>query len=782
MLRNYIKVAFRNLRRNKLYASLNILGLSIGLGSFFIIYLFLQNELAYDQFHEKKDRIYRVVKTTHSDFGVEKEANMAYAFSPTFVESIPGVEDFSRVYSRSIEFTFVEGKENEFAEATVSVDRNFLNFFSLDFIHGSSATVFKEPNAMLISESTALKYYGTTNVLGKTVGYYTTDNYIIEGVFRDLPQSSSIKVDAVVLNERMYAYKGDGIWNVTLRGLGAYLLLNENVEVKSVEDKLTKLYVESNEWGLGKKLILQPLSDIHYSLDVRDNITEKTDRQYVSIFAFVAVFILACSVFNYISLAVSQSIERTKEIGVRKVTGASKLQLGKQFILESLLHVFISFVITMILVELLIPQLEGLIERDLGISVLAQPILLVKGIVFSLVIAIVCSLYPAYLSTRLKVVSVFKNSKGSFSSQRLIGIIGVFQIFVFVVLICVSVTANRQMRFMRNENLGFDKDHQLVLENMPWSTREVHKSELLKLPGVLSVSSGSQLPNDVTSSMGFPELDFQFSLFEIDHDFIETMGITLLSGRDFVFEDTDSAKLVMINATAAKNLGYDEVTAVGKTMGSGSSTHTIIGVVSDFHFASKKQLIEPVIFKQVIQGSPSNQFLVKLDGVNWAAATKNVLKYYEEIPNLYKYSYFFFEDSIDAQYKQENVMITMLNTFTVIAALVAFIGLFGIAGYSVKRRLKEMGIRKVLGAGFMSIQKTLNVSSVWKLLIAVVIAVPVVVYWMDNWLSSFAYRIEMPVFLIFGAIAVASVVIFITVSIHSIKAYLINPVEILKDE
>ena len=427
MLRNYIKVAFRNLRRNKLYASLNILGLSIGLGSFFIIYLFLQNELAYDQFHEKKDRIYRVVKTTESDFGVEKEANMAYAFSPSFVESIPGVEDFSRIYSRSIQFTFVEGKENEFAEATVSVDRDFLNFFSLDFIHGSSATVFKEPNAMLISESTALKYYGTTDVLGKTVGYYTTDNYIIEGVFRNLPKSTSIKVDAVVLNERMYAYKGEGNWNVRLNGLSTYLVLKDNVEVKSVEDKLTKLYVESNKWGLGKKLILQPLSEIHYSLDVRDNVTEKTDRQYISIFAFVAVFILACSVFNYISLAISQSIERAKEIGVRKVTGASKLQLGKQFILESLLHVFISFVIAMILIELLIPQLEGLIERDLGISVLAQPILLVKGIVFSLVIAIVCSLYPTYLSTRLKVVSVFKNGKGSFSSQRRSALLAFFK-------------------------------------------------------------------------------------------------------------------------------------------------------------------------------------------------------------------------------------------------------------------------------------------------------------------------------------------------------------------
>ncbi|WP_323755970.1 ABC transporter permease [Roseivirga sp.] len=779
MLRNYIKVAFRNLRRNKLYAGLNILGLSIGLGSFFIIYLFLQNELAYDQFHEKKDRVYRVVQTIESDFGVEKEANMSYAFSPEFVESIPGIEAFSRVIQKPVPLSFNEGSEGESGIGALIVDPEFLDFFTLDYIYGTNETVLKSPNSVLISESTAMRFYGTSDALGQVINYNKV-NYVVDGVFHDLPNSSSIKGDVIMLNEIIHARYGQGSWSWNV-GAQCYLLLEEGTNISDLKEKLTQHYTSNNKWAKGKKLTLQPITDVHYSLDVRDKVFEKTDRQYVSIFAYVAIFILVSSVFNYISLAVSQSIVRAKEIGVRKVTGASKLELGKQFILESLLHVFISFVIAMILVELLIPQLEGLIERDLGISVLAQPVLLVKGIVFSMVNAIVCSFYPTYLSTRLKVVNVFKNGKGSFSSQRLIGTIGVFQIVVFVVLICVSVTANRQMRFMRNENLGFDKDHQLVLEYIPWRTREVYKNELLKLPGVKSVSSGSQLPNDVVSSTGFYGSDVKFSFFEIDHDYIQTMGMDLLSGRNFVIEDLDSSRLIMINATAAKKLGYDEVTAVGKTVGSASSPFTIIGVVSDFHFASKKELIEPVVFRQYTEGS-NNQFLVKLDDANWASTSKRVLDVYNKIPNLSRSSFFFFEDRIDAQYKQENVMITMLNTFTVIAALVAFIGLFGIAGYSVKRRLKEMGIRKVLGAGFLSIQKTLNVSSVWKLLIAVAIAVPVVLYWMDNWLSSFAYRIEMPVFLIFGAIAVASIVIFLTVSIHSIKAYLINPVEILKDE
>ncbi|MFT7270415.1 MAG: putative ABC transport system permease protein, partial [Roseivirga sp.] len=249
-------------------------------------------------------------------------------------------------------------------------------------------------------------------------------------------------------------------------------------------------------------------------------------------------------------------------------------------------------------------------------------------------------------------------------------------------------------------------------------------------------------------------------------------------GRGFLPEDSDSSNVIIINATAAEKLGFG-VNAVGKTIKQDVDL-TIIGVVNDFHFVSKKELVEATLFKPL--GAYSGVLVLKLDKENMVSVVESVKSKYSELTSGDEANFFFLEDQINDQYKQENVMITMLNTFTVIAALVAFIGLFGIAGYSAKRRLKEMGIRKVLGAGFFNIQKVLNVSSVWKLLIAVAIAVPVVVYWMDNWLSSFAYRIEMPVFLIFGAIGVASLLIFITVSIHSIKAYLINPVEILKDE
>ena len=781
MIKNYLKTAIRNIRRNKLYAGLNILGLSIGLGSFFIIYLFLQNELAYDQFHEKKDRIYRVIQSYENDFGTEKQASFSDAFSPKLVESVPGIEAFSRVLSTSFGFVLNKEEKDKSNTATILVDRGFLDIFSIEIINGSTNNPLESPNAMLISESAAIKNYGTIDVIGKEVDYYERDTYLISAVFKDLPNSSSIKADAIALYEKMYAYKGDGNWNITSTSLQAFLLLNANTAFSDVEGKLTNLYVKENPWGAEKTLSLQPLSDVHYSLDVRDTVTEKTDRQYVTIFYLVSFFILACSVVNYISLAVSQSVERGKEIGVRKVAGARKSELYSQFMIESIIHVSTSFILSMIMVELLIPQLEVLVERDLGISTLNQPTLVLKGAVFSIFLAIICSLYPAFLSTRLRVISIFKHANQALSPQRLIGVISLFQVAVFIVLICVSATANRQMHFMRNENLGFNKDHQLVLENMPWTTRQAEKNELLKIPGVNAVSAGGQLPNEVTASMSFSGHDFKFRFFEIERDYFKTLEIDFLAGRNFLPEDPDSVNLIVINATGAKKLGYDPESAVGKTLGSGRSAHKIVGVVNDFHFASKKEVIEPALFKRFVEGS-NGEFLVNIEGVNWPETAQAVLDYYHNIPDVYQYSYFFLEDRIDAQYKQENVMITMLNTFTVVAAVVAFIGLFGITGYSVKRRMKEMGIRKVLGAGFITIQRILNTSSFYKFLVAKLIAIPIVFYWMNSWLNSFAYRIEMPIILILVALASAFVIILLTISIHSIKAYRVNPVDILKDE
>lgn len=775
MLRNYLKVALRNIRKNKLYASLNITGLAIGLGSFFIIYLFLRNELSYDQFHEKGERIYRVVLSLENETGTEKNGGLTYALAPVAAEKIPEIESFSRVETRPKRI-LVRGIQDSIDQVgSIAVDTGFLDFFDLNFVSGDKASALSSPNSILISESKAMRYYGIIDVLGKVIKVGKVD-LSVTGVFQDLPNTSSIKGDVIVPTATINAYRGAGQWNSSF-GTQTYFLLRQQIRITEVEDKLNEIFKE-NAISDGRELSLQALADVHFSLDVSGPVYEKTDRQYIFIFTLVAVFILVCAVFNYVSLALSQSIERTKEIGVRKVTGATNRELYAQFILESVIHVFLSFVLAIILVEFLLPQLEKLIERELDISVLKQPFLMLKAFLFSIAVAFLSSLYPAYLSTQLRVIQIFKKGKGSFSARRLIGVVSVLQIMVFVVLICVSVTANRQMQFMRNENLGFDKEHQMILRNIPYQKGAALKNALLGIPGVESVSNTSSVPNRVMGWGKFSDYDFRFHYFDIDEDYIKTLGMTLLEGRNFKTEDSDSANVIMLNATGASKLGFNRG-AVGKTVKINNRDKRIVGVVNDFHFASKKERVEAALFQPARE---YQLFVVKLSSKKMTSTIGEIKKVYKQLAEGKEAAFSFLEDQIDAQYRQEKVMITMINTFVLLAAIVSFIGLFGIAGYSIKRRMKEIGIRKVLGANFMTIQTTLTRASVMRLVLAILISVPLIVYWMEGWLSSFAYRIALPTGLIVAALIIASTVILLTALFHSIKVYLINPVEILKDE
>ena len=420
----------------------------------------------------------------------------------------------------------------------LAVDFGFIDFFDLDFVTGSKSSSFNTPSSVLISERKALRYFGSIDVLGKVI-QIRGKNLSIDGVFKDLPNTTSLKADVIApLLTVARGLNAITFWGANLSHQ-TYFLLDENASVTDVEGKLNRLY-QDNRKDEDEVLSLEPLTNVHYSLNTIDTVPEKTDRQYVYIFSIVAGFVLICAIFNYVSLALSQSIERAKEIGIRKVTGARKSQLYRQFILESLIHVFFSFILGIILVEFLMPLLENLIERKISDGLFSQPLLLLKGFVFSIIVALVCSVYPAYLSTRVKVVSVLKSSSNSFSSKRFIGVISVIQIVVFIVLVCVAFTANRQMYFMRNENLGFDIENQLVIDQLTRDVRSksvLMKNEMLKIPGVISASYASDIPGDHNGAFGDGNYDFIFNQFSGDLDYFKTMGMSLLEGRNYLPED-----------------------------------------------------------------------------------------------------------------------------------------------------------------------------------------------------------------------------------------------------
>jgi len=784
MLKNYLKVIFRNIKNNKLYASLNIVGLAVGLASFFVIVLFINNELAYDKFHEKKDRIYRALDVREMDTGEEKGAGLTAMLGSVATEEIPEIEAFTRLENRA-KAILVKGVQDSVDRVnSAAVDEGFFTMFDVEIVAGGQDLVFQNPNALFISVSKAERYFGDIqSAIGKPIKVGRAD-MIVQSVFKDWPTTSSIKADVIGLITTINSWRGErgfNQWNASY-GDQTYFLLANGVSVDAVQTKVAAVF-EKNAMSDQRRVALQSLTDIHFSLDVRGPVTEKTDSQYIFIFTLVAIFVLVCSVFNYVSLSLSQSLERTKEIGVRRVVGARRSSLYGQFMAESLIHVLISFILAIVLVELLLPELENLLGRSLGNGVISEPTLVIQGLAFSILVAVLCSLYPAYLSTKLKVVKIFRSGSGSFSQKRFISALSILQIAVFVVLICVAFTANKQMHFMREENLGFDKQAQLVINRFSReiTTKKVSlKNDLLRLPGVESATYATSIPSRTMGTSTFGDYDFRWNNFDIDEHYFETLGMTLLEGRNFLPEDSDSSKLVIINATAVAKLGFKDG-AVGKTIERNpGETLRIIGVVDDFHFVSKKEPIEATLFEKITEYSAV--LVLKLNESSLTTTVDDVKDVYRQISGGDEVNYFFLEDQINSQYAQENVMIKMINTFMLIAAAVAFIGLFGIAGYSTKRRVKEMGIRKVLGAGFIAIQTTLNRSSLGRLLLAIVISVPVVVYWMEGWLSSFAYRIDMPYAIIVMATLIASAVMFLTVSFHSVRTYFVNPVDVLKDE
>lgn len=779
MLKNYLVVALRKIKRNKLYASLNILGLAVGLASFFVIYLFVQNELSYDGFHEKSDRIYRVLEKDPYSPETKFNAGLNAALAKEAASTLPDIEGVSRVETWSKQALVSGIKDSMQVFTGYSVDEDFDEIFDIEYVRGDKSTSFKSPKSLIISEKLSERLF-QGDAIGRVFKVGST-NYTVDGVYKDFPKNSSFMADALFPFETAMQWRKESFtsWNSSYFDQ-TFFLLKEGTNIDAFEEKLNALYLSHYEEG-DREVKLQSLSDVHFSIGLNDSLGQKTDRQYIYIFSAVALFILVCSFMNYISLSIAQSFERAKEIGVRKVLGANKKSIYRQFLAESILVMSTACILAIVLVEVFIPSFETIISRELATSVKSswQVWLQVFGLVA--VTTLLSTSYPAFMASKSKVAELLKNGSLKHTRQVFIEAFTVVQVVVFMILISVTFVFNRQMHFMQNENLGFDKENQIYIS--PFRTklpefREVLTNEFLKIPNVEAATSASSIPSRVMGSSRFKGYDFDVFNFNIDENYLDAMGMELIDGRNFVSTDRDSSNIILLNQAAADAIGFGNE-AVGKIFDVGGIQLRVVGVVSDFHFMSKMEPIKPVMFKLI---RPNEGLLmIKLSGDDMLGTINNVKAKYAQITGE-EMNLLFLEDQIASQYQQEKVMITMINVFTVLAAVVAFLGLFGIAGYSVKKRIKEMGIRKVLGADFISIQKTLNISNIKKLTLAVLIAVPLIIYWVNNWLASFAYQIDLPVELIAIALVLAFLVIISTVLVHSIRAYFINPVEVLKDE
>ncbi|WP_028297218.1 ABC transporter permease [Olivibacter sitiensis] len=788
MLKNYIKIAWRNLVHNSFFSAINILGMSVGIATVILIGLYLHSELTFDDFQKNGKHIYRagfsLVKNNEPGMS---SAPFIAAFGPAAKETFPEIQRFCRIAADNKAYA-TSGEISLKLDNINYVDSSFFQLFSFPLLAGNAQTALQNPYSLVLTETTARKLFNDIDVIGKTIQLDGKDNYLITGIAKDAPENSSIQYDALASLSTRYTdsthyFMG---WNGGNQ-YETYFQLAKGVSPIALERKFVdfmwdKINADYAAFGMRIDVSLQALPDIH--LLHSDNATTLRTNLYV--FALVTVLILVISCFNYINLSTALASTRFKEIGVRKVLGARRLQLIWQFLGESTLFSTISLLLAFFLVIAIMPIYNSFWERQLSIASFGW----FNTILLSMAIVLIVGLGAgAYLSFYLSSLNVIKTMKGAVLKVQQ-GAFGkallVFQFAVATLLIGCTLIINLQLRYAKDKPIGFDRHNLLVF---PLSGEDVRtKAEILRqqaeqLQGVQQVSLVSEVPYDGITSNGFiPEGSEQPSMFhqwDVDHRVLQTMDMQLVAGTFFSPDKPSDAEGYVINETLAKTLGWRD--PIGKTI-SRDGNHRVIGVVKDFHFASLHDKIAPLIITNRPWQGTFSYMVVRYESGNPSLVLSQVEKVWKDVFSEAAFDFWFMDNVYDYLYKDEQRFQRLFSFFSMLSIILSVSGAFGLLAIAIRSRTKEIGIRKVLGASVSGIVGLLSKDFMKLVLIAVVIASPIAWWTMNRWLEDFAYRIEIQWWM-FGLAGLAAVVIaLITVSWQAIKAALANPVESLRDE
>jgi len=794
MLKNYFIVAFRSLMRRKGFSIINIMGLAVGMASCFLIFLYVSFEMSYDKFNTKSARIYRVVTDVNTPSGSDKLAITTAPIAIYAKKDFPEVEEAVRISGDEI---LVRKGDVKFQEKnTIFADSTLFSVFDFPLVSGDKNTVLKEPMSVIISQTTARKYFGYANPMGQQVQLTgAAINAKITGVMKDIPSNSQIKADMIV---SISSYKqvygnptADNEW--TNHSFYTYLLLKPQSDAKVLEAKFPAFMelhhgVEAKKLQMQDYLSLEPLRDVY--LRSKRGGFETGSISNVRIFSVIAVFILLIACFNFINLTTARSAERAKEVGVRKVVGAGKFQLAKQFILESVVICLFAFLLAVFLCLFLLPLFNQLAGKTISTGIMNRPMDVLGLLLLSIGIGLLAGFYPALVLAAFKPASVLKGrfvtgNKGLLLRKSLV----VFQFTISIALIVATIVVYNQLSYMREQDLGFNKDQTIVINTNSDKNKDAFKQSLSSLPGVTSTSFSSSVPGgwhtSAYSEMQNKKGEIQktnLDLFFVDFNYVNQYQLKLVAGRSFDKDrGTDSTKAMMINESAAKFLGYaSPADAVGRDYSQWGSKGKIIGVLKDFNYHSLQENIQPLVMRY--EPWALNILSIKVSAANLPSTIKAIeTKWSQIIPNR-PFDYTFLDEFFDKQYRAEDKFGNLFFYFAILAIFISCLGLLGLASYSTVLRTKEIGIRKVLGAGVAGIVNLLSADFLKLILIALIIAVPVAWYGMNLWLTDFAYRthISWQVFVLAG---VSSVLIaFFTISYQAIKAATANPVKSLKTE
>lgn len=810
MLKNYLKIAIRSLWKNKVFSSINIFGLAVGLASCLVIMLYILDESSYDKHQKDGDRVFRIASENKKDktTWASVAAPIAFAVKSNFpeVEQAARLMTFSDIAKMLVQYQNDKEQKQFFETNGYYVDSTFFQIFTYRFVYGNGETALSDPNSLVISKTMSQKYFGNDDPVGKPLLINTPFgkfNYTVKAVFDDSRYKLHIPANYFL------SMRNNDMWNWVQRQthfIGnslffTYIKLKQESNRQLFEKKLQFFFdkqtgTETKSAGISVGLFLQPLKDIYLHSSSGNEIAANGNITYLYILGSIAAFLLIIACSNFINLSTARSEKRAKEVGVRKVIGANRGLLIAQFLGESFIMCIISLLIGLVLVQLLLPLFNNLTQKN--IHLFEEPSLLFWIAALTLVTGLFAGLYPAFYLSAFKPASVLKGKITRHFSATLFrkGLV-IFQFTISICLVFAAIVIWQQMDDLKNRQLGFNKEQKLILPlHDGYLNSEKNytalKNELLKYPEIKSITSASAYPgitnlNDMLFySEGKTRQDnVDVHLSAVNNNFIETLGFQLLSGRAFSKEFNDSAGII-VNETAVKQLGYTIENAVGKKMRYDVNDYhgslSIIGVVKDFHFESLHNLIQPCGFTTTIFGSRYAFLIASLNTNNYAGIIKEVQGAWVKLNPGVPFGYSFLDQDFQRNYGKEQRTSAIVSYFTIITILIACLGLFGLSTFSAEQRIKEIGIRKALGASIAGIATMLSKDFAKLVLIAYIIALPVAWWAMNKWLQSFAYRISISWWIFLAAGISALLIALITVSFQSIKAAVANPVKSLRTE
>jgi putative ABC transport system permease protein len=806
MFTNLIKHSIRSFKRQRAYIVINILGLSIGIACSLLIALYVINEASYDKYNVKKDRIYRTILNGKIGGQEVTIATSPAIMGPTMIKEFPEIEDFLRMTGRGP--TVIEYNSQTFAEEhLMEADSSFFNFFSIPVLKGDPKNLLNAPRKVVLTESTAKKIFGDENPIDKPIKIGTDSiRYTVSGVMADIPVNTHFEANMItsfMTNERSKS----PTW--LSNSFSTYFLLKENSSSSTVDEKIPDLLIkyvgpelqqylgvsitEFGAQGNKYRYFLQNLGDIHLDTSIQQEFKAATDPKYLKIFGSIAILIVIIAAINFMNLSTAQSSRRAKEVGIKKVAGSTKGMLVVQFLSETFILSFLSLILAVFIVKITLPYFNDLLGATLSLKLLSTWYIIPSLLLFSVLVGLLAGSYPSFFLASFNPYEVLKGSiKNNTQNGRLRRVLVVFQFAVSILLIVGTLVMYRQISYMLNKDVGFNKEQLIVINRAGalGNKMKSFKDAVKTIPGVVNLASSTAVPGRNNNNNGYriegrKDETFLMMTNWVDYNYIETYGMTLASGRKFEESFSTDKDACMINESAQKDFNITDLNATRfmEPRDSGQMSYLqVIGVVKNFNFESLRNPIGPYILKFQNEEMMWGYITVRLNAQSYSSTISAIEdKWKEYIPNN-PLQYYFIDEDFEQMYIQEKQNAQMAVIFSILAIFVAALGLFGLTTFTVEQRTKEIGVRKAMGSSVAGIYLVVSREVIVLVTISAVLAWPVVYYWAGKWLENFYYRINLGLFTFVAGLLIALGIAVLTISYRILKAARVNPAQSLKYE